>query len=266
MVQRNTPWAPGTPCWVDFGADDFDAAKAFYQSVFGWEFSEGTPETGNYSVLSKNGRAIGGMAPKMSAGQPTAWTTYIATDNADETAEKIKAAGGQVFAEPMDVMEHGRMGFAIDPGGAFFGIWQSGTTTGFEVANEFDTPTWNENMSRDFEANKAFYGAVFGYTFEDMSSPQMTYATLNVEGNVVGGIGDLGSIAPPQTPAHWMTYFAVEDADATAEAIVNGGGSIMMPATDTAFGRIVVVSDPQGGVFSVIRNAVPENVETASQA
>ena len=30
MPTRNTPWPAGTPCWVDYGAADLDAAKAFY--------------------------------------------------------------------------------------------------------------------------------------------------------------------------------------------------------------------------------------------
>jgi predicted enzyme related to lactoylglutathione lyase len=257
MVQRDTPWAPGTPCWVDLGVDNLEEGKAFYGDLFGWEFSEGSAETGFYSVITKDGRDIGGIAPKMSAAQPTAWTTYLATDNADETAAKVKANGGQVFAEPMDVMDFGRMALAIDPGGAFFGIWQSGTTTGFKVANEFDTPTWNENMTRNFEGNKAFYASVFGYTFDDMSSDDFKYVVLMIDGNAVGGLGEQGAESGPDAQPNWTTYFAVEDTDLALEKVVKLGGAVLAEPVDTPYGRLAVVSDPQGGVFAIMKNAQP---------
>ena len=41
MPTRNTPWPPGTPCWIDYGASEIDAAKDFYGRLFGWEFEGG---------------------------------------------------------------------------------------------------------------------------------------------------------------------------------------------------------------------------------
>ena len=69
-----------------------------------------------------------------------------------------------VLMEPFDVMDVGRMAVAADPGGAVFGVWQARMHTGIGVANEPGSLTWNENMSRNFDGNKAFYQAVFGYT------------------------------------------------------------------------------------------------------
>jgi len=33
MPTRDTAWPAGTPCWVDYGAADVDAAKAFYTDL-----------------------------------------------------------------------------------------------------------------------------------------------------------------------------------------------------------------------------------------
>ena len=95
-------------------------------------------------------------------------------DAADATTAKVTAAGGAVLAEPFDVMDVGRMSVAADPGGAVFGIWQARSHKGMGLANESASVCWNENMSRDFEANKAFYSAVFGYGYDDMSSPEFS--------------------------------------------------------------------------------------------
>ena len=108
----------------------------------------------------------------------------------DATAAKIKSAGGQLVMEPMDVMDAGRMLVAADITGATFGVWQGRNHTGAQVANVPGAFTWSEHMSRDFEGAKAFYAAVFGYEYGDMSSDGFSYATLLINGQqVVGGIG-----------------------------------------------------------------------------
>ena len=253
MVQRDTPWPAGTPCWVDLGADDVARAATFYSTLFGWDTQVGPPETGGYVMCEVGGRPVAGIGPKQGPPEaPAAWTTYLASDDADATTAKVTAAGGAVLAEPFDVMDVGRMSVAADPGGAVFGIWQARSHKGMGLANESGSVCWNENMSRDFVANKAFYSAVFGYGYDDMSSPEFSYATFKTTGDSIGGIGDLGTMAPPETPAHWMTYFGVDDADEAAETVIKLGGSVMRPAWDTPYGRMAILADDQGAVFAIL--------------
>lgn len=54
-------------------------------------------------------------------------------------------------------------GASDPPGGGVFGDWQAGTHTGFGVANEPGSVTWNEFMGRDYDGAKQFYASVFGY-------------------------------------------------------------------------------------------------------
>ena len=61
------------------------------------------------------------------------------------------------------------MAIALDTTGAVFGLWQGGRTTGIGLANETGALTWNEHVSWDFDAGKAFYRAVFGYDYQDVS-------------------------------------------------------------------------------------------------
>jgi uncharacterized protein len=255
MVTRDTAWAAGTPCWVDLGVDDVGKAKAFYERLFGWDIQPGPPEAGGYAMCEINGLPVAGIGPKQGPAEmlPT-WTTYIASENADETASKITAAGGQVLVEPFDVMDVGRMAIAADPGGAVFGVWQARAHTGVQLANEPGSLTWNENMTRDFDANKAFYQAVFGYEFDDMSSEDFRYATLNLGGGPVGGIGEIGADSPADIPANWATYFAVEDADDAAARVTALGGAVIRPPWDTPYGRMAVLSDDQGAVFAIGSN------------
>jgi uncharacterized protein len=257
MVQRDTPWPAGTPCWVDLGTDDVARATTFYSTLFGWDTQVGPPESGGYVMCEIQGRAVAGIGPKMGPAEvPTAWTTYLASDDVDSTTSKVTAAGGSVLADPFDVMDVGRMSVAADPAGAAFGIWQARAHTGMQLANVPGAVCWNENMSRDFEANKEFYRAVFGYNYDDMSGDGFSYATFKTTGNELGGMGDLGNAAP-EAPAHWTTYFGVADADEAVDVATKLGGTVLRPAWDTPYGRMAMLADDQGAAFAVMAMGQP---------
>ena len=133
-------------------------------------------------------------------------TDRVVQSPLDDTVSKIKSAGGQVLIEPMDVMDVGRMAVAADPGGAFFGIWQARAHTGVGLANEPGSLCWNENLSRAYDQNQAFYHAVFGYEYGDMSGDGFRYATLKVGGTEVGGIGELPGSVPAEVPVSHQLY------------------------------------------------------------
>jgi len=253
VVTRDTPWPEGTPCWVDLGVADISKAIAFYQGQFGWDIQQGGPETGGYSIAHLQGRTVAGLGPKMGPPEaPSVWLTYIATEDADATAARIKGAGGQLLMDPMDVMDVGRMLVATDTTGAVFGGWQARAHTGVQVANAPGALAWNEHMSRDFEGAKAFYAAVFGYEYGDMSGDGFSYATLLLNGHEVGGIGGYPADVPAEVPAAWSTYFGTADTDASVAAATRNGGSVVRPATDSPYGRMATVADDQGAVFSLI--------------
>jgi hypothetical protein len=253
MVTRDSAWPSGTPCWVDLGVPDIARASRFYAGLFGWDIQAGPPEAGGYAMCLKDGRPVAGIGPQQGPpGTPPTWTVYLAADDADATASKITPAGGQILVAPMDVMDAGRMAVAADAAGAVFGIWQARSHTGFGLASEPGAVCWNENFSRDLDRNEAFYQAVFGYEFGAMPDPDFRYATLKLGGTEVGGIGELGSGFPPDVPAHWSTYFAVTATDAAVETITALGGSVSQAPWDTPYGRMAVVSDDQGAVFSLM--------------
>jgi uncharacterized protein len=249
MVIRDTPWPAGTPCWIDLGVTDIPKALDFYRALFGWDIQETPPEAGGYSMCLIGGKPVAGIGQSQ-GDMPIFWTTYLATENADETATKIKAAGGQVMMDPFDVMDVGRMFIAVDPGGAFFGVWQAKAHSGVQRANEPGTLIWSENLSSAYEANKAFYGSVFGYHFGDIGGAGVNYSTLDIDGRPVGGIGEAAS--GQQAPASWSTYFAVADTDAAATKVTELGGSLIAPPRDSPYGRMAVVADNQGAVFTLM--------------
>jgi len=259
MVTRETPWPDGTPCWVDLGTNDIPKAISFYSSQFGWAIQQGGPEVGGYSMAQLDGKNVAAVGPIMGPpGIPSAWNTYFASSDADATAARIKSAGGTLLMEPTDVMDAGRMLFAADPTGATFGVWQARNHSGAQVANAPGAFTWSEHMSRDFEGAKAFYAVVFGYEYGDMSSDGFSYATLLINGQqVVGGIGAYPGGSENTHQAFWGVYFGAADTDKAVELLTSHGGKVIRPATDSPYGRMAIVADNQGAVFSLI--STPED-------
>ncbi len=252
MPTRDTQWPNGTPCWVDIGVPDPDAAKKFYSALFGWEYTGGDPEFGGYLNATKDGRQAAGIGPQMDEDEPPRWTTYFATDDAVATAAAIREAGGTVVVEPMEVGPMGTMVIALDPQGNPFALWQSGMNTGVQIHNEPGALAWNEAMVADTAAAKQFYSAVFGFTFEQMSPEMagegMDYATFSTARNPLGGLG----AADPSMPTGWLTCFSVASTDDAVASVEAKGGKVTMPPMDTPFGRFAVVEDPWGAAFEVM--------------
>lgn len=253
MTTRDTPWDPGTPCWVDLMSPDLDGSRAFYGAFFGWEFEIGGAEFGGYTMCKLRDRFVAGLGPIMQAGHPTVWTTYLATDDIRATADKIGAAGGTVVSGPMDVATVGEMLVARDSTGGTFAAWQPGEHFGFGLANEPGSVVWNEFVTRDFDGALKFYADVAGYAYDDVSNDDGHYAMFKVGGDPVGGLGGMPPGVPDQVPPFWNVYFNVADTDAAVAKAVDLGGTVAFPATDMPYGRFANLVDPQGGAFSVLR-------------
>ena len=255
-------YAPGTPSWIDLSSPDPDASAAFYRGLMGWEATEPGPveETGGYRMFQQDGKNVGGLMGHMQEGQPTVWSTYVSVADADDTTAKVKSAGGTVVVEPMDVMDIGRMAFYSDPTGAVFGVWQPKEFAGADLVNVPNSLCWNELLTRDIEAGRAFYPAVFGW---GMSRPQFddapeTYTLWEVNGQPVGGMMQMtDDFFPPEVPPHWGVCFAVADCDATAAKARELGATITYEPMDMSLGRFAGMIDPQGASLTVMQLAQP---------
>lgn len=251
MPTRDTAWPNGTPCWVDYGATDVAAARAFYADLLGWTYSGGEPEWGGYLTCLGKGLAAAGMAPAQDPAQPPRWTTYFAVDDADATAAAITAAGGSVPMAPDDVGPMGRMAIAADPQGNAFGLWQAGEHTGVRIYNEPGSLTWNEAATEDPPAAREFYSSVFGFRFSEIEGMD-GYTTFATDGKPLGG---LGSRHDDRTG--WCVCFSVASTDAAAVLVERAGGTVIWAPMDTPYGRIAVLVDPWGASFSVMQAPAP---------
>jgi predicted enzyme related to lactoylglutathione lyase len=290
MLERDG-YIPGVPCWIDTTQADPEAAALFYVGLFGWELEDVMPpdSPGKYFIARLRGGDVAGVGSQPEGAPPVAlWNTYIWVESADEAADKVRAAGGQVVTEPFDVMESGRMAVVSDPEGAVFCVWQAKQHKGAQIVNEPGSLNFNSLNTRDVAGAKAFYGAVFGWTaldlgrgggvmwqlpgygeFLERSDPGLRERMA--EGGAPEGFADVVAAATaipadqPDVPAHWSVTFAVDDADAVAAKAKELGGTVLVPPLDAPWVRMTVISDPQGATF-VASKFVPENRDLAARA
>jgi uncharacterized protein len=245
-VDTNQPL--GTPTWIDLGVPDLDRAMEFYAAVFGWEFDVGPVEYGRYTSCLLRGRRVAAPSAMHEPGADCFWNVYLATPHCDRTAERARAAGGELLAEPMDVMDQGRMAIVRDPVGAQFGLWQGRAHTGAQVVNEPGALVRNDLVTPTPEPARLFYAAVFDFSLDrNEDLPEFDFTFLRrPDGHEVGGI-----MGAPASASAWSTTFEVAGTDAVVQRAVDAGGS-SPGGQDFLYGRLATITDPFGAEFSVI--------------
>ena len=252
-MPARTEHEPGIPSWVDLQTSDQASAKAFYRALFGWDYDDQDVGGGAvYSIATKSGKSVAAIAPLPMPGVPPHWNTYVTVSDVDATAALVPGAGGTVIMDAFDVMDAGRMAVVADPTGAILNLWTPKNSIGAELVNEHGTLTWEELMSPDIPAAAAFYKKVFGREAETNGTPEMQYTEFKVNGRSIAG-----GMKPPMEgmPPVWGIYFAVDDTDKTVEIAQANGGSVMQGPMDIEPGRMAVLVDPTGAIFSVIKMA-----------
>src|SRR6185295_17517171 len=126
------------------------------------------------------------------------------------------------------------------------------TATQPQIENAPGSFCWIELATTDGEAAKKFYRGLFGWEAQDNPmGPGMVYTMLKLNGKDVGALYKKGE-EMKQVPTHWASYVSVESADEVAAKAKSLGGNVMMEPFDVAeHGRMAVIADPTGAVFSI---------------
>ena len=246
----------GTPTWIDLTAPDAEAARQFYQAVFGWQYDVGGPEFGGYTTARLGDRATAGIvgnqpdAPPM----PAAWGLYFATDDINADVARAEALGAKVLYPAMTVGPFGSMATLTDPTGAQFSLWQAGQHVGWQMSDEPGAVAWRELYAPNAKTARDFYMALLGASGDPMPGGMEYYVLKHGESQLAG----IMQIDPAwgNMPAQWISYFAVANADETAAAVLKHGGKQMGNIDDSPFGRIAALMDPFGAMFKILQPPV----------
>ena len=114
---------PGCLTWNDLNTHDPDAARDFYEALFGWSFEKVPSDEVDYWVIKNGDRTNGGLMRAREQGMPPFWLPYIAVESVEETAEKAAAGGGGKLAGPIEVPA-GRASVLHDDTRAAFAVFE----------------------------------------------------------------------------------------------------------------------------------------------
>ena len=251
MTIREISWPSGTPCWVDIAVPDVAAATVFYQVVLGWSFVDTGPEFGHYTICRTFRRSAAAIGPLAVLEQPSAWTVYLASDDADRTAKLIVENGGSLLVEPTDIGDSGRMCVAVDTSGGMFGVWQAIDTIGLEITDEPGSLVWTDARLTDPVDGQGVLhrGVRLHATSRSPERPPTTPRSWSRTG----------------WPGAWAACSARPAASVALAGLLRGGrrrrhrgrladgrgGTVSGKPQDTPFGRTALLTDPFGATFGV---------------
>lgn len=246
--------------WYELMTTDTAAAKAFYGKVVGWGAeSAPPPNAARYTLFTAGETPVGGLMDQPEAsrkmGAPPSWIGYVAVDDVDAAAERVKHLGGKVYVAPADIPTVGRFAVAADPQGAVLALFKPASPAPEASPAAGGGPGhtgWNELAAADWQKAFDFYGALFGWKKgEAVDIGAMgTYQLFTAGGPPVGGMFN----KPPAVPMpYWLYYFNVGDIDAAAGRVKAGGGQVLNGPMQVPGGDwILQAQDPQGAMFALV--------------
>jgi uncharacterized protein len=119
---------PGAFGWNELSTRDVDAARSFYEGLFGWTTEESDAGPMPYTTIKNGDRMNGGMlAIAQDWGDvPPHWRVYFTVVNCDAGTARVEQLGGSRIFGPMDI-PIGRFSVVTDPQGATFSLFQGDT-------------------------------------------------------------------------------------------------------------------------------------------
>lgn len=126
---------------------------------------------------------------------------------------------------------------------------------------------WNDLVTEDAAAARAFYGSLFGWTFEEtVSAGGRPYSLARAGGIYVGGIVQAPRAADGQSITRWIPYFSVPDVDSSVARSSALGGTVEITPRDLPLGRVAVVTDAEKAVIGLARSRVGDPDDATTRA
>ena len=124
---------------------------------------------------------------------------------------------------------------------------------------------WNDLITDDLDNTRAFYGALFGWTFEHASGKGGRYLLARLGDVYVAGIVEVKSKNRAQKLSRWLPYVSVPNVDGAVSIASAGGATVVVAARDVTFGRVAAIIDPQGAVIGLAQSRIgdPDDATTA---
>ena len=238
--------APGTFSWADLATSDAGAAKAFYTSVFGWDYRDSPlPDGGVYSMATRDGGDVAALSE--SSDQPPHWNCYVTVASADESA--ARAGGARRDRRRRAVRRDGRR-----PDGGHHGPGRRGAVPvggALEHRRDAGEHARLDDLERPDHARPGRVGEVLRrpVRLDDPGDGGRAGLPRDLQRRAKQRRDDAGRRARCRrtgcrtSAMRTSTGWSVRSSDL--------GGQVFNGPMQLPTGRIAVLGDPQGAVFAV---------------
>jgi predicted enzyme related to lactoylglutathione lyase len=228
--------------WFDLGATDPAPLRTFYAELFGWTLQ---PISEFYTVIATGGGVGGGIGRSQTG---DSWSTfYVEVGDLRATLDKVGSIGGSTVVPPIEIPGVAVWAMFHDPDGLLVGLVDRPMGDGGDGPVGQGAPVdWFEVLGSDAKRSQAFYGQLFGWTFDETDA---NYALVNTGAGrgVSGGVGASGE------GVGWATIYAnVDDvAKSLSKAEELGGTREYGPIDVDDHMQSGAIRDPVGNLFGV---------------
>ncbi|MCP4333681.1 MAG: VOC family protein [Gammaproteobacteria bacterium] len=118
---------------------------------------------------------------------------------------------------------------------------------------------WHDLITEAPEASKHFYHELFGWEFEQVDIGgglfnTIDYTLIRHNGRLIGGMVNQAHLKTQEDVSQWIGLISVADVDATTAVVTATGGTVLTAPVNLAKrGRLAVVADPQGALFTLLQ-------------
>jgi predicted enzyme related to lactoylglutathione lyase len=251
---ETTASTQGRWIWAELFTSDVAEAKAFYGSVFGWQFeTRGTSEK-PYTLVLNEGRPVAGMLRHPAAKEDvlrSRWVGLVSVGDVDDVSDRARNAGASILLDPVDLPGRGRVALVADPEGARFGLLATGAAGDPpDVMPEAGGWLWHELWAHSAMQAADFYRETLGYKIKRTGK-----AASKTEWHLVaGGFPRAGIIQHGASglPSAWLHYIRVDNLQQTIERVKRTGGSVLIaPTREFRQGHAAVIVDPMGAPLGI---------------
>jgi len=123
---------------------------------------------------------------------------------------------------------------------------------------------WFDLATNELEKQKAFYGAVFGWTFRPVGNSTDDYTLIMNDDKNIAGMFSVKPKEGANAGALWIGLMSTDDPAQAVATVEHLGGAVHTPPITLAQrGTFALLRDPEGALFGVLKSATGDPSDKA---
>jgi hypothetical protein len=158
---------PGKFIWHDLLTPNLRSAGKFYEALFGRHIDY----QGQYAVVRNGDKRIAGILqanPPDGLTRDGVWIPSVSVADVDAAAGLVKAKGGKLLKDPVDMDKRGRAVLISDPQGADLVLLRAKDGDPADAEAAIGDWLWDEIWTIEPDKSEMFYRSVLGYDEMDL--------------------------------------------------------------------------------------------------